>query len=667
MSSDNELQPSFGEKDLSDDLFAEYLSRSNEGEKLDVANFLQSRGFSNDSVETFRKELRGYERYRNLLQARTLDGQKIGRYQLIRELGRGGMGRVYLAEDIEKNRQVALKLLTSVERPSVQARERFRREYEMVASLHHPHIIPMYDAGEEDGFRYYAMEYISGFTLDQVIKRVKARDISRIRAEDVGEAVGGKGPLWRGTYIDWVCWILSSVGEALAHAHRRGIIHRDVKPSNILLSHAGRPYLFDFGLAVGTRGTRITKTGEILGTPVYMAPEQIEGGKKPLDQRTDVYGLGATLYEMLTLRVPFEGDSPHEVAHRILFDQPARPRKFNSTIPGSLEAICMTALSKEPSRRYTTVRAMVQDLRNYFSYRPIQARTLRPFDRIRSFTKKRPIVAASVFAALLILPMAGMMIHDSSASVFLEKGKETAHEIHNALESFAIEDWENSKAHCARALQLDPQEGQAQALRGLIYQAGMKDEKSALEDYQAALEQRPTHLGIRRFLAGVKGDPNPLRRYQDDPSFDEEAPSAWDHFFDGLYLLIVDREFKEAKLAFDRALNLDRGLHIGLLYRGLAYQKLGQWENSESDLNTYTYIYRDNPIGYLLHSRSLYQMNRKEASTQIYGRALRLIQDKPRVWGFLDSVSSQFLPGAPMTAIPERPPSGPAASNPLSH
>lgn len=630
--------PSFGEQDLSDDLFAEYLFRVGEGEEIDVEKFLSARGFSEIAVETFRREIRGYETYRKLLQARSLDGQRVGPYKLIRELGRGGMGRVFLAEDSRDKRQVAIKLLTSFEPGNLQAQQRFRREYEMVTKLHHPHIVPMYEAGETDGFRYYAMEYIPGFTLDQLVTRIKARDVSRIRTEEVAEAVGGKGELWRGDYIDWVCWVFTGVGEALTHAHRRRIIHRDIKPSNILLSPSGRPYLFDFGLALGTRGTRITRSGEVLGTPAYMAPEQIQGGKSPIDQRTDVYGLGAALYELLTMHPPFEAETAQEVAHRILLDPPTSMRKYNPAIPAALEAVVLKALSKDPARRYQTARAMVQDLNNYMAYRPTLAKPVNITDRVRVYARKNPGIAAASLAGILLLLPFGYMVSNWRAASVESREVECTQWIHKGTGALALGNYSKALGFFDQAVVRNPKDPIALALRGLTREKGFQDRSAALEDYRHALDLRPGNKGVGALQAALLGQFSPLS------DTEELGVESWDYFFQGLLEYSVANDYAKAAQSFSRALDKERSHSLALLLRGICYQKMEMWLESRLDLNAYLYLESKDPVGFLCLSKTLFSAGQEKLAQQNLDQGINLIRQNYDGWGHLESSLDPFLP-----------------------
>src|SRR5215468_8172439 len=258
-----------------------------------------------------------------------------GRYRILRKLGTGGMANVYLAEDQELGRRVALKLLDDRHAQDEQFVERFRREAKNAAGLSHPNIVSIFDRGQAEGTYYIAMEYLDGRTLKELLVR--------------------NGPTPIPIAIDYARQILS----ALSFAHRNGIVHRDIKPHNIVVGGDGRLKVTDFGIArSGT--SQMTEVGSIVGTAQYLSPEQARGA--PVDPRSDIYSLGVVLYEMLTGKVPFTGDTPVEIAMKHLSQVPDPPSELRSEVPHDLDAVVMRALAKEPDRRYDSAEEMDADL-----------------------------------------------------------------------------------------------------------------------------------------------------------------------------------------------------------------------------------------------------------------------------------------------------------------
>jgi len=260
-----------------------------------------------------------------------------GRYEILRHLARGGMAEVYVAHDLMLDRRVALKVLfpeLSTDRNFV---ERFRREAQAAANLSHPNIVSIYDWGEEEGTYFIVMEFIEGRTLGQIIRE--------------------EGPL----VADRAAEIGADVAGALAFAHRSGVVHRDVKPGNVLISPTGQVKVTDFGIARAANSDQdLTQTGAVMGTATYFSPEQAQGHR--VDQRSDVYSLGIVLYEMVTGRAPFAGDNPMAIAYKHVREQPVAPRQINPDVTETFEAIVLQAMAKNPNDRYTSADELRQDL-----------------------------------------------------------------------------------------------------------------------------------------------------------------------------------------------------------------------------------------------------------------------------------------------------------------
>jgi hypothetical protein len=309
---------------------------------------------------------------------------QLGDFRIVREVGRGGMGVVYEAEQLSLRRRVALKVLRFGGPGDPEALERFRREAETVARLHHTNIVPVFAVGCEQGVHYYAMQFIDGTSLAAVLEGARREG----RALDPAETAR---------------WGLQAA-EALAHAHQRGVVHRDVKPSNLLLDDEGTLWLTDFGLARQAGEATLTVTGALLGTPRYMSPEQASAVRRPVDHRSDLYSLGATLYELATGRPVFEADTPQALLAQILEVEPVAPRVARPGMPRDLETVLLKCLAKEPARRYPTARALADDLRAFAEGRPVRARRPGPLERsarwLRKHRKTLGVAAAAAVVAL---------------------------------------------------------------------------------------------------------------------------------------------------------------------------------------------------------------------------------------------------------------------------
>ncbi len=363
---------------------------------------------------------------------------QLGDFRIRRELGRGGMGVVYEAEQLSLHRTVALKILRFGAVADAEALDRFRNEAETVAKLHHTNIVPIFAIGRENGVNFYAMQFIQGESLADVIARrcqllVESCQSAQARGQHP-PATTDNGPLATDkssvsprrripTSADIAGWGLQAA-EALAHAHGRGVIHRDIKPSNLLLDDEGTLWLTDFGLAKRIDEVALTLTGAILGTPRYMSPEQATATRQPVDHRTDIYSLGATLYELVTGQPVFAAETPHEVISQIIASDPRPPRQFDRTVPRDLETIILKCLAKEPRGRYQSARDLADDLRAFLDGRPIAARRLGPVARASRWVKKHRRTAgamAAVAACVAALLVGGFLVWRSHEESLLGK------------------------------------------------------------------------------------------------------------------------------------------------------------------------------------------------------------------------------------------------------
>ena len=274
----------------------------------------------------------------------------FGDYELQKVLGEGGMGIVYKAKQLSLNRAVALKMIKATRFASAEDVRRFQNEAEAVARLDHPNIVPIFEVGQYEDQHYFSMKLISGESLDKRLKDYAANFKGAAR-------------------------LVAAVADAIVHAHQRGILHRDLKPANILIDAEGQPHVTDFGLAKRVEGdNELTRSGAILGTPAYMAPEQASGRRGSVTTSTDVHGLGSILYALLTGRAPFSGTTVLDVLEQVRERTPDSPRKLNPRVPRDLEVICLKSLDKDPRRRYASADALAEDLNRWLSGELIAAR-----------------------------------------------------------------------------------------------------------------------------------------------------------------------------------------------------------------------------------------------------------------------------------------------------
>jgi len=340
--------------------------------------------------------------------------REIGTYTLLERLGEGGMGVVYVARQHKLDRRVAVKLIRPDQLHHLDAKDRMLREVQAVARLEHPGIVGIHDVGEEEGMPYFSMELVRGCSLAQLLDRFRDQPPGRLRGEDVRRAIEElAGPaaeedpvhahdsrLFQGSWIQTCLRMVGHVARALDHAHQRGIVHRDVKPSNIMVTAAGRVVLLDFGLAQVSGSSRITRTEAQVGSLAYMSPEQIQ--RDPLDARTDIYSLGVSLYEAITLRTPFRGANLGDVQWAILAGAPSSPRAIDRAIPSDAETVCLTAMDRDAARRYASAADFARDITAVLELRPIAARRLNCAVRVRRWTQRHR-------AASLAIALAGLL------------------------------------------------------------------------------------------------------------------------------------------------------------------------------------------------------------------------------------------------------------------
>src|SRR5213596_1480136 len=313
----------------------------------------------------------------------------FGDYELLEEIGRGGQGVVYRARQKSLNRIVALKVIGLAHWATEAHVKRFRMEAEAAAHLDDPRIVPIYEIGERDGACYFSMKLIEGGQLDNVIG---------------SELMPGRE----------AAELMAKLAHTLHHAHQNGVLHRDVKPGNILLDAKGEPHLTDFGLArlVETEST-VTRTLEVLGTPSYMAPEQAVGNNAGVTSATDIYGLGAVFCRLLTGHPPFAGGTTYETIKLLLDTEPRQPRLLNPKIDRDLATICLKCLEKDPKRRYSSALALAEDLEHWLKHEPIQARRTGIFVRGKRWVRRNPTTAIAAVLLVGLVAAVGVIISKS--------------------------------------------------------------------------------------------------------------------------------------------------------------------------------------------------------------------------------------------------------------
>ncbi len=335
-------------------------------------------------------------------------GRAVGGFTLIRKLASGGMGVVYLARQESLRRSVALKMILAGDHATDDEIQRFRHEAEAVAQLDHPGIVPIFEVGENLGLHYFSMAYVGGGTLADRLET---------------------GPLPPHQAAE----LLRQIAEAVGYAHQRGIIHRDLKPGNILMDEEGHPKVTDFGLAKHVSGlSQLTVTGQVMGTPSYMAPEQAAGRTAQVGPASDLYSLGALLYCLVTGRPPFQAATAVETLRQVMDHEPVSPRQLNASVSRDLETVCLKCLQKEPSKRYADAAALAEDLRRILAGEPIRARPVGTMERLWRWCRRNRVVATLGLGFLLSL-LGGIVVSSIFAARALRKEAE-------ALQAQALSD-----------------------------------------------------------------------------------------------------------------------------------------------------------------------------------------------------------------------------------
>lgn len=411
-----------------DDRLAEillaFVDAEEQGKPLDRENFLAAHPEFAEELGEFFASRATFERFaKPLRQVRSglagmmspqslLDLGQLGDFKLVREVGRGGMGIVYEAHQESLNRRVALKMLPFVAALDPRQLQRFKNEAQAAALLHHSNIVPVHAIGCDRGVHFYAMQFIEGQSLANVIEELRVQQRSRQQTVPPTAPVGALSTAWaerRRDFVRRVAELGRDCADALEHAHLMGVVHRDIKPANVLLDAFGQPWLTDFGLAQLQNSVSLTTSGELVGTLRYMSPEQASGRRGVVDHRTDIYSLGATLYELLTRMPLFDGRDRQVLLHKILDDLPRLPRQIDPEIPLELETILLKTLAKAPSERYATARELGDDFRRFLSDQPILARRPSLMDRAAKWSRRhRPIVVSAT--AVLLLAICGSFV-----------------------------------------------------------------------------------------------------------------------------------------------------------------------------------------------------------------------------------------------------------------
>jgi len=413
------------DRDPVDVLAEDFADRLRRGERPSVSDYASRHPEHAEQIRVVLPAVAQMEQLKNFRKSAptvTADHlpDRLGDFRIVRELGRGGMGVVFEAVQESLGRRVALKVLAGHSQLDPERRERFIREAKAAARLHHTNIVPVFGVAEHEGLPYYVMQLIPGHGLNVLVNRWKDETrgetaaharadstvVGRGRTKKPREPKPAPPPATDGpAFGDWalVATIGAQAARALHYAHQKGVLHRDVKPANLLLDERGEVWVLDFGLAKLANHRGLTETGHIVGTLHYLAPECLHS---QADARSDVYGLGATLYELLTLTCPFDAESPAQIMKQIADGDPRPPRTLNPSIPRDLETIVLKAIDRDPRRRYASARELADDLEAFADDRPIRARRESAPERAWRWARQHPAVAALSCCTVAALALA---------------------------------------------------------------------------------------------------------------------------------------------------------------------------------------------------------------------------------------------------------------------
>ena len=445
----------------------------------------------------------------------------LGDFRILRQIGRGGMGVVYEAQQISLNRRVALKVLPFAAVLDPRQLQRFKNESQAAASLRHPNIVQVFLVGCERAVHFYAMDFIEGQTLAQVIDSLRqtsplhpaergSEEPAADTVRDLQAHISTDGSIRSAEFFRAAARLGIQAAEALEHAHQMGVVHRDIKPSNLMVDGEGHLWITDFGLAQVESNPDLTMTGDILGTLRYMSPEQATGKRRVLDHHTDIYSLGVTLYELLTLRPAFDADDRQRVLQQIADEEPRAPRRLNGAIPKDLETIVLKAMAKEPEGRYASAQKLADDLRRFLEDKPIQARRPSILQRVRKWGRRhRPVVWSAVVVVVIATVFALAIAwngYQHSVALELAVGEHLA-----AARAFLqSQDYLSADRQLAEAqTRLDVAQYQAGPLAMAV--AGLSDEVSAKIRAQKRFDQ---FQQLRRQVSALVWDYSPVLRRQ---------------------------------------------------------------------------------------------------------------------------------------------------------
>jgi serine/threonine-protein kinase len=573
-------------------------------------------------------------------------GAMFGKYKLLGKLGEGGMGVVYKALDVELNRTVALKMLLGEESGMDKEQvERFIREARAAAKLKHPNIVSVYEFGEQGGRHFFTMDFIEGESFKDALSPEAKTRLSNTRIAE----------------------IFRDIANALNYAHSAGIVHRDIKPANILISKDGTPYLSDFGLAREMKGTEksITVSGAVMGTPYYMSPEQASGEKRKIDARSDVFSMGAVMYEALTGKRPFDGAQLYEILDKVIQKDPPSPKSVSAVVQWDLNTICMKCLEKERHRRYQSAGELASDIRRFLDGEPINAVPSGFLTKALKRAKKNKLATGAVATAIIVLLIVLVYAMISSAR--------TSGKIETYMEQAALEfgqgNYADARSWCDKALELSPEDASAKELQErCVAEIAKKDEKARSESEAAKAEvaEELAKKAIRAKAQAVLDRMKALTRPEEklkacddalkiDPAFGlawqekgythkemEEYDNAFDCFTEAIKLeptlaysyyeraMITEEQRQNPEGAipdFEKVVELDPNSHIGYYAKGCIESGKKKYDDAILSYTRAIEIYPQYYLAYNNRGNARVKKGEVDGAIADYNKAIELQPD----------------------------------------
>lgn len=538
------------------DIFQNYLSKHADDTLIDFSPLLKTHPDLKDPLE---KKIAAYQKIIGAFQdtpkedkSTSLVGREIGGCKLLKIIGQGGMGIVYLGHQAKLNRDVVIKILRPFAVDNQVLKERFLRESRIIGRLNHKNIVPIYDVGEEDSAFYIIMKHLDGVPLNSLIQKLSetTRDTLKIRdiLDVINTSISGSNLLREfRSPTEFFCNMVIQIGEAVQYAHDNGVIHRDIKSSNIIVEPNGNPVLLDFGLSHDEIEQNLTLSGDFLGTPIYSAPELFSRKPPRSSPQLDVYSLGVTLYEALTGGLPYDGQSIYEIYANIRTKEPVHPRSRWSGIPRDLETVITTAIAKEVPLRYPAVSNLCRDLYNFLHFQPITAKAPSSIRRVFYFAKRNKRLTAAIF---LVLAMLCTLTYSTLVSQKFKKAK-IQNMIYEGLTMLQRGNRTRARNLFEEVLKIDPQNTKALIEHMHMKMMDGEDPNKLLLEVKAALEKKPGDLNLLDLLAAVYIELNDYKQAREIA--DQILSLAPDHYY--AYLVLSDAIISHGE-------NLEEGMSL---------------------------------------------------------------------------------------------------------